>query len=293
MGHDVKGEFDRRADETTRSALKWLTKGRATDQPFFLWVHYFDPHGPYDPPEPYRSKYRVTGNWLDQALALYDGEIEFTDSQVGLLVDDLDALGLRSTTLLVVVGDHGEGLMQHRHLEHGLLIYEEAVRVPLIFRWPSVLPAGSAIPGPVELVDLMPTILGMLKVPMTDPVPQGRNLESVIKGDAAGDDDRIVYLQRRLYDPGVWEGHEVKGLKLGVRSGKWKYIEAPDEGTKELYDLQSDSGELHNLYSENQAIAEGLAAALKSWEHRFGTGPVNEKVSDEDRERLKALGYVQ
>jgi arylsulfatase A-like enzyme len=294
MGADVNGQFDRRADSTTNQALKWLKEKRDPTKPFFLWVHYFDPHGPYDPPEPYRSKYKVAGSVLDQMLSYYDGEIEFMDSQLARLVEYLDSNKLRDNTLLVIVGDHGEGLMQHGRLEHGLLIYDEAVLVPLIFRMPSAISSGKAIQGPVSLVDLMPTVLHLMKIPVANLTFQGKDLAPLIEGGADPDFGRSIFLQRRLYETGAIEDNFViHGLKFGIRSGRWKYIEALEEGTKELYDLQNDPGELHNIYDANVQVADQLATSLHSWEHQYATAGPNQQISKEDQERLNALGYIQ
>jgi choline-sulfatase len=295
MGHEVTGEFDRRADATTRRALDWLRSSLRRDRPFFLWVHYFDPHAPYDPPEPYRSRFRPSGTSpLDEAIAHYDGEVAFTDAELGRLVDALDAMGLKESTLVVVVGDHGEGLMEHQRMEHGLLVYEEAVRVPLLFRWPGVLPAARRVAGPVEMVDLMPTLLAMLGLRGGTALdPQGREIGALLTGQAGSDPERACFLQRRLYDAGALEdGIAVKGLKFGVRAGRWKYIVAPEEGTQELYDLAEDPDEARNVLASHEAEAAKLAADLAAWERRFARENASQEISEEDRERLRALGYV-
>src|SRR6185436_6011947 len=203
-GLTVPAGFDRRADETTDVALAWLAR-RGRDRPFFLWVHYFDPHHPYSPPAPYDRRFApppaATG-LPRRAVALYDGEIAFTDHQLGRLLDAIDAEGLAARTLVVVTADHGEGLMQHGHMGHGLHLYEEAVRVPLVFRWPGSLPAGALVPGPVEHVDLVPTVLDLLGLPRGGGEIEGQSLAAALRGQAgtAGRDSRrTVFLQRRLY----------------------------------------------------------------------------------------------
>jgi len=291
--------FDRRADETTAVALGWLAR-RARDRPFFLWVHYYDPHHPYSPPAPYDRRFApppaATG-LPRRAVAHYDGEIAFTDHQLGRLLAAIDAEGLAARTLVVVTADHGEGLMQHGHMGHGLHLYEEAVRVPLVFRWPGSLPAGALVPGPVEHLDLVPTVLDLLGLPRGGGEIEGQSVAAALRGQAgtAGRDPRrTVFLQRRLYDTEVVSGFHVKGEKFAVRAGRWKYIEAPEEQTRELYDLRSDPGETRNLFARQVATADLLARGIAGWRGRFDRNArARDDSSREMQEALRALGYVQ
>jgi arylsulfatase A-like enzyme len=298
-GHIVPAGFDRRANETTDAALAWLAR-RGKDRPFFLWVHYFDPHHPYAPPAPYDRRFApppADTGLPRRAVALYDGEIAFTDHQLGRLLGAIDAEGPAARTLVVVTADHGEGLMQHGHMGHGLHLYEEAVRVPLVFRWPGSLPAGTVLPGPVEHVDLVPTVLDLLGVPRGGEGIEGQSLAAALRGQAgtAGRDPRrAVFLERRLYDTGVVSGFHVKGEKFAVRAGPWKYIEAPEEQTRELYDLRSDPGETRDLLAGQVATADLLARGIAGWRGRFDRNAhARDDSSRETQEALRALGYVQ
>ena len=296
-GLTVPAGFDRRADETTDVALGWLAR-RGKDRPFFLWVHYFDPHQPYSPPAPYDQRFAASGeSGPAHTVALYDGEIAFTDHQLGRLVDALQAGGLAARTLVVVTADHGEGLMQHGHMGHGLHLYEEAVHVPLVFRWPGLLPAGGRVPGPAEHVDLVPTVLDLLGVPRGQEDVQGQSLAAALRGQPGTpgrDPRRTVFLQRRLYDTDVVSGFRVKGEKFAVRAGQWKYIEAPEEQTRELYDLQADPGETHNLFAARVAVGDRLSRGLAGWRGRFDRRVrARDDSSTEMQEALRALGYVQ
>lgn len=289
--------YDRRADETTDVALAWLSR-RAKDRPFFLWVHYFDPHEPYSPPPPFDRRFATPRDaGLPGAVALYDGEIAFTDHELGRLVDAIEAAGLSARTLLVVTADHGEGLMQHGHMGHGLHLYEEAVRVPLVFRWPGSLPAGARLPGPVEHVDLVPTVLDLLGVPRGPGEIEGQSLAAALRGEtgtAGRDPRRTVFLQRRLYDTDTVSGFAVKGEKFAARAGPWKYIEAPQERTRELYDLQSDPGETRDLSAGRADVADLLARGIAGWRGRFDRrARARDDASREMQEALRALGYVQ
>ncbi len=302
-----QGGFDRRAHDTTRQAVTWLSEHRNRYRPFFLFVHYFDPHAPYVPPVPFAELYvdpNDRSEHLKYLIDLYDAEIAFTDWQVGVLLAALGKLGLENNTLVVLVGDHGEGLMQHGYLLHGPNIYEEAVRVPLMVRWPNQIPAGQVLSAPVEMVDLSPTILDLLGV-KPPPVPiQGRSLAAALRGEEELDSERPVYLHRRpynertlktlpKYNPQGVDSIRVAGQKYGIRVGKWKYIEGAEEGTKELFDLEADPGEESNLYSTRLEKAAELASQLESWRRSHTpAGLVHVPVSEEDKRRLHALGYV-
>jgi len=307
-GFEVPGEFDRRAHQTTDRAVSWLRENGRKDS-FFLWVHYMDPHEPYDPPEPWRTKYldpAMSRRNLQRAIALYDAEIAFTDREVGRLLDALDEVSPPRATLVVLTADHGEGLLDHGFMGHGPILYEETLRVPLLVRWSERIPAGSLIQGAVEMVDVMPTILGLAGIPAGELVLQGRDLTSELTTGAALDPERSVFFQRRVYEKkwvpvfaveGVLFGRplHVKGSKYGVRQGNWKYLEAPTEKTRELYDLSSDPGERTNLLSRHQELARELAGQLETWRNQqAGLALVpGQEAPDEELERLRALGYVR
>jgi len=307
-GIEVPGKFDRRAHQTTDRAISWLREKGRRDR-FFLWVHYMDPHEPYDPPEPWRGKYvkpEMKPRNLGRAVALYDAEIAFTDREVGRLLDELDDISAPESTLVVLTADHGEGLLDHGFMGHGAILYEETLRVPLLVRWRGRVAAGSVIHGPVEIVDVMPTILGLAGISPGDLVLQGRDLTDVLTTGVALDPQHRVFFQRRFYRKkrvpafpveGVVFGRplRVKGDKYAVRRGGWKYIEAPMEGTRELYDLNSDPRERINLLSRRRELADELAGEIEAWrseQEGLALGPARE-AADEELERLRALGYVR
>lgn len=297
-GHLIEGGFDQDARVTTREAALWLSERREADRPFFLWVHYFDPHSPYRPPAPYDTTFAPPDGGEDalaRTIVNYDGEIRETDEAIGRLLESLHSEGLDHSTLLIIAGDHGEGLMQHGHMTHGLHIYEEAVRVPLIFRWPDGLPSNRRLSGPVELVDLMPTILELLDVSSPALTLQGTSLVPVLEGSKPLDSHREVYLQRRHYETGKVGNFAATGEKFGIRSGGWKYIVAADEGTYELFDLSRDPAETTNLYSEHPDEAHRLARRLRRWRRDLADQRLKSsgEISPEDTKRLESLGYVQ
>ncbi|HZR81000.1 MAG TPA: sulfatase [Candidatus Binatia bacterium] len=309
-GRDLEESFCRRGAETRARAESWLESNgylsgasagsgaaaAATPAPpFFLFVHFFDPHDPYAPlPEHAALFPPAPGDdaRIAQQVAAYDGEIHYADEQLGLLLDRLAQAGILDWTLVVVVGDHGEGLMQHGWMNHGLHLYEEAVHVPLVVRWPARLAGGRSIAEPVELTDLTPTVLALAGVAAPDIRPQGRSLAGALTGGEKLDPERPVFLQRRHYEGKVRPGVEAYGLKVGVRKGRWKYIECKVEQTRELYDLASDPHELTNLVDAHGEEAGRLAATIEKW---LSETPEAARggVSGKDAERLRALGYVQ
>lgn len=297
---EVEGGFDQRADHTTEKAAAFLSRhgylgGSPPDQPFFLWVHYFDPHGPYVPPRRYRHPFapKDESDAMQAMLASYDGEVRFTDAMIGELLDTLAKAGLLETTLVVITADHGEGLMTHGHQNHGLHLYEEAVRVPLLVRWPAGLPGGTRVKEPVSLADILPTVTELAGLGPASPGGDGMSLAPVLRGERRADPLRPIFLERREYAPQRISGFDVRGSKMALRLGQFKYIEAPEEKTAELYDLDADAEERRNLAAERAPQAQAMARLLDDWRKRPGAGRAAADQSPETQEALRALGYVQ
>ena len=239
--------------------------------PWFVWVHLYDPHEPYAPPEPFRSRYPTDP---------YAGEIAYTDASLGTFLDRLRASGALEHTLLVIASDHGESLGEHGERTHGLFAYDATLRVPLIF-WAK----GAMRPGvsraPSRLVDLMPTVLDLVGVSVP-PAIDGRSLRTV--SDRADPTD----------DPGTYfealNANLTRGwapLK-GMVHGRWKVIDLP---IPELYDVTVDAGETSNLYASRRAEARDVEARLD----RVTTGaasPAPATVDAAAAARLRSLGYV-
>jgi arylsulfatase A-like enzyme len=293
--------MERMATRITELATAWI-KGRDTQRPFFLWTHYFSPHYPYQPPEAQRKIFTAPADASEheRLMALYEGEVAYSDLEIGRLLDALEAAGLTKDTLVVLTADHGEGVKQRGVLQHGEQITEEQVRVPLVFRWPGHIPKGRRHAASVELVDVMPTLMELLKVADAPPA-QGRSLVPILSGDANGDPERKVYLQRRPYnwiggriegeqwmDPGI----RPKGPSFGLRAGRWKYIEAPEENLVQLFDLEKDPLELENLAAKHPDRARAMSLAIVQWREKYERDFKAPPIPKEELEMLRGLGYV-
>jgi arylsulfatase A-like enzyme/Flp pilus assembly protein TadD len=262
----------RRGDRTTEEAIAWLrdnARGR-----FFLWVHLYDPHDPYEPPEPYLSRY---------AGRPYEGEVAFTDELVGRLDDALDELGLAPKTLLVVTSDHGEAFEEHGETGHGFFIYDSTLRVPLLLRGPGIRP-GLAIESPVESVDVLPTVTELLGVPLPSSLtPAGRSIAGGLRGGGEPD-EKPVYAESLM--PSLLYGW---GKIVSIREGPWKLIESPKP---ELYNITEDPGERTNRIEQNHGARDRLRSRLKALAPEdTGSVPAPE-IDPELAEKLGALGYV-
>jgi len=267
--------YERRADAVSDSAIGWL---QARDEsggagPFFMWVHYFDPHVPYDSPIGPAARFRGRP---------YDAEIAFVDLQLKRLLAAFDERGLRDRTLIVLVSDHGEGLFEHDEATHGIFIYETTLRVALILSCPALFDGPYRVDDRVvATVDLLPTILDLLDVP-SGMLGDGQSLLA-----AAGSPQRAVYIETQM--PLSNGCSPLYGLR---RHGD-KYIQAP---RPEYYNLQEDPKELQNLYSrgplELVTLKEQLAEVMDTWSGDEAGRSAARLLTDEERRRLESLGYV-
>jgi len=265
---------ERRAEETFAKFSRWLD-GNAQKR-FFAWVHYYDPHLPYDPPSPYREA--ASGR-------PYDGEIAYMDHYVGAVLEALEAKGVLDRTLIVVAGDHGEGLGDKVETGHGIFLYEETLRVPLIVRSPGPFPRPLVVEGAVRLVDVAPTVLETLGLEAEAAAMEGRSLVPWVKDAARPGIDSLV---ETFYPRENFGWSEL----VGIVSGPWKYIQAP---RPELYDLANDPGEKTDLAGSSPAKADELRKRLED-ELLSLSAPAGatagQAVGTDDRERLRSLGYV-
>ncbi|PYX36421.1 MAG: hypothetical protein DMG81_16040, partial [Acidobacteria bacterium] len=162
-GEDRYHTVERRAGDVVQHAITWLTKNHPS--PFFLWVHLYDPHAPYDPPPPYDTRFKDP----------YDGEVAYADASLGKLFAYLKQHGLYDRSLIMLMSDHGESLGAHGEAMHGIFLYDETIHVPLLFKLPSALLAGRRVSTRVRLIDVAPTLLSMLSLPLP-PTFQGESL---------------------------------------------------------------------------------------------------------------------
>ena len=268
----------RTAEEVLSPAHQWITSSEPsvlspdTRQPWFAWVHLYDPHEPYSAPEPYRSRY---------AADPYAGEIAYTDAALGSFLDRLRASGALSNALVVVVADHGESLGEHGERTHGLFAYDATLRVPLVI-WapPHIRPA--VVSQTARLVDVAPTILDLVGASALANV-DGRTLRPIVAGEQRFDDPGSYFEALNANLTRNWaplRGIVADGLKL---------IDLP---LPELYDLAIDPGEQRNLYAQQRERARPLEARLDRVTSAASTSAARPSIDADAEARLRALGYV-
>jgi len=260
------GRVQRDGRETLHVLGKWLDD--KTDKPFFAFLHLYEPHSPYTPPEPYFSKYPNH----------YDGEIAYSDAIVGEFIDYLKQKGVYHKTLIILLSDHGEGLNEHGEEEHGIFLYREALQVPLLIKLPKERKSGARVETPVELVDVFPTILDRTATP----APKG--------GRRAGQ-SLLAFLnggpQRPIYSESYYARFHFGWSDLhSLIEGSDHYIRAPQP---ELYDLAADPGEKRNVLEQNRRAYVRLRQAIEPYV-REAAAPTN--IDPEEAAKLAALGYV-
>jgi arylsulfatase A-like enzyme/Flp pilus assembly protein TadD len=264
------GRVERRGMDVVQHAEKWLTAHNP--EPRFVWIHLYDPHDPYEPPPPYSEKYKGR---------LYDGEIAYADSALGEFISYLKTHAWFDNAIMVVVGDHGEGLGEHGEDTHGIFLYDSTIHVPLIMKLPRAANASAVVDAQVRTTDIVPTILDLAAVPAPDGL-DGESLRSFFAGSGA---DRTAI------------GETDYPLRFGwaplrsVRQAGFKFIEAP---RPELYGLRSDAQELHNVYTPWDANVQKFRSQLAELRNKqpkqeqASTGAVGKGTTDE----LRALGYL-
>jgi arylsulfatase A-like enzyme len=289
----LRGRFWTRGEVTTRAAMSWLTEN--AERPFFLWVHYFDPHTPYRPPPGFAlppdspidlsgkrlpvSEGVTTPAKLKKMIRAYRGEVHYADAQVGRLVERLRLLGLLDETAVILTSDHGEGLGDHGRLQHGTNLFEELVRVPLILRGPGI-PAGRRLEGGAQLEDLAPTILAWIGTDSLDGI-DGKNLLPWLRGEVEGSPREAVLGQRR---PEKNRRDQFFALRWPQ---KWIGGLAPPGLT---FDLVANPREFRMRSEKDEGMPEVLRRSIE------GATEVEARGIDPDPEvgrALKALGYAE
>jgi arylsulfatase A-like enzyme len=282
--YDLPTATARLADGTTQDALKWIDQNRG--KPFFLFLHYYDPHMPYAPPVPYDTLF--DGSWAGrvgrsfdirdyhpdaQAIrfedtatpeewrhieALYDGEIAFTDRAIGDLLDGLAKRRLRDRTLIVLVGDHGEEFYEHGNYGHGHCLFGEVINVPLVFALADAIPEGLRIGGQVRVIDVMPTVLDLLGIESASHF-EGVSLVPLLTGQgsvAAGTD--CLFPSTLAYSEGILHGPP----KASVTARPWKLILDLTTGREAFFNLGDDPDEMENLVTKKPDPYRALSTAL-------------------------------
>jgi arylsulfatase A-like enzyme len=268
---------ERLADGTTEDALAWID--RNGEKPFFLFVHYFDPHLPYAPPPPYDSMFNesysgpigssfslatISGNDdliyqqirslseqdMNHIVSLYDGEIAFTDEAVGKLIAGLDERGLRGNTLVVLFADHGEEFLDHGRMDHGHTLFDELLRVPMIFSLPGTLPAGKVVSNQARLLDIAPTILDLLKI-KTDNHLEGASLRPLLIGDGLPKAPKNSLLPAHV----AFSGALLAGPdRKSARAYPWKLVYEVATGSTQLYNIETDPHEQVDVSADQPEV---------------------------------------
>ncbi|MGB9071664.1 MAG: sulfatase-like hydrolase/transferase [Terriglobales bacterium] len=279
-GEDRYSTTQRRGSEVVAHALAWLNKH--PKGPFFIWVHLYDAHDPYDPPEPYKSRY---------ASAPYDGGIAYEDAAVGKFFRQLKLRGLYEGTVVAVMADHGESLGAHGEDTHGVFLYDETIHVPLLIKLPHAAATGKNIENRVELVDVIPTLLQEADVAIPQEM-QGQSLLNLMKAETAegnpateGWHDQPAYSESEYPHTFGWSALR------SLRSEKYLYVQAP---RRELYDEAADPKAEHNLATSSTAVADTLASQLQAWRRKTSsTRQAPRPVLDPGAQaKLGALGYM-
>ncbi len=269
---------ERRANEVSNAALKWLRERDASgrDEPFFAWLHYYDPHHPYD--SPLRGQERFSGRKFGD----YDAEITLADMHLGRVLEALDKQGLTERTLIVFTTDHGEGFYEKQEAYHGIFVYETTMHAALVFSNPTLFASAARVTDRVAgTVDIVPTVLDLLGVPASMP------FDGISLVRDGGDPDRAIYIETRFPLANACSP------LYGLRRHTDKYILAP---RPEFYDLVADPAEEENLHDERPDVVAELRTRLEDWRADMSsTGAAAAQVSalsPEEQKRLEGLGYA-
>ncbi len=279
-GENRYKSVERRAEEVANHALGWLSGQHK--RPFFIWLHFYDAHDPYDPPPPFKAHY---------ASAPYDGEIAYTDSVVGDLLAVLRRHGLYEKTVIAIAADHGEAFGEHGEERHGIFLYDETVHVPLLLKLPAGKFAGKRVESRVALADVAPTLLQAAGISAPSAM-QAQSLLAEVEADKTasaitpkGVRDRAIYSETNY-------AHRAFGWAdlHSWREGKYLYVRAPK---RELYDQSSDPDTVENIAATSMAVTDTLDAQLSSFQQKTSRIETEHpKLDPAQAESLRALGYL-
>jgi len=289
--------FDRNAEETTQKVISTL-RGKKLSQPYFLWVHYFDPHFPYQPPVSYYNPAKVTRDTfpfyfkpaksdLESLNELYDGEIQFVDHQIKELIDGLKRLGIYDNTIMVIVADHGENLYEHdNYLDHSQVVYETVMWIPCVIYVPGY--QGKYIDEIVSIIDIMPTLLDIVGIEGKD--FDGRSLVGIMEADTPMPVRSFVTCETN--DFGVKEEDQAIALRTKGR----KYIYNNWNLEKDMFfNLKEDTKERFPLKNLVGGEGKKLTSFYREWRSQYKTGEMATKfeLDKQTKEALKSLGYLK
>ncbi len=269
-GHEFTEDSERRAADTVDRAIRWLEA--QSGKPYFLWVHVYDPHAPYNPPAPFSQKYKDNP---------YDGEIAYTDHELGRLFDAVRKKSPAGQSLIAVLSDHGESLGEHGEYSHGVFLYDSTLRIAFVMAGPGI-PAGMRVKPQARTIDFLPTILELMggKAPAS---VQGASLTPFFSG---ADAPTAVSYAETLYPKINMGWAELRA----IRTNRWKYIRAPKP---ELYDLSQDAAEHNNVIESHAAEARKFEAQLQAVTGADGNEKIETAAMDERTlNQLKSLGYT-
>lgn len=303
----------RYAEDVAPRAIKWIEANK--DKPFFAWVHFFDPHSPYD----FRDEFEVTKTTgkpdhtkqrgqdvVPDVVKAYNSEILYTDHWVGKLVDAVDEMGLKENTIVVLVADHGESIGERGYQGHSHCLYENVVHIPLIFRMPGTIEAGKVVESKVTTLDLLPTLMD-LSVKKANPeakIPTeyvGRSLAKNLTTDAELPDRTVRYVAfagQKWLAPSWLSKLWLRDLDfpelVGYRTGTRKVLWQAEKENMELFDLSKDPFEANPLKPDDgDKSYKKEEDVLSKWYKSTDLSSGENRMSDRDKEALESLGYIQ
>jgi arylsulfatase A-like enzyme len=293
--HLVNGQ--RFAHQVTPPALEWLRDNAR--RPFFLWVHYFDPHTPY---KRRAQSHAILEKASPSAMAAlpqrnqnYASEIHYTDLWIGKLLQALKDLDLESDTIVVATADHGEALGEHGYVGHGRRVYEEILQVPLILSWPGQLPQGKTVDVPAGLVDVAPTLMQLMDLPA---LGEGIDLAPTF---GEGEPAKLYSMRRIFFETypgarkGIWKifspAVSVTPSLAGFREGPLKFVYSTREKQSRVFNISDDPGEIRDLMADYPGY-ESSGMQLVGWIEGSSVATGESTASSDDVEKLRSLGYV-
>jgi arylsulfatase A-like enzyme/Tfp pilus assembly protein PilF len=261
------------ADVVYKKFRHWLDMNY--HQKFFSWIHFYDPHSPYQPPGEYAKRFKNTP---------YNGEISYVDFHIGKIIEDLQAMKILDKTLIIITSDHGEAFGEHKEIGHGIFCYEETLRVPLIFYNPPAFKKGRVVSQRTRLIDIMPTILDLLRIEIPPDI-KGHSFAQLLFED-------VEVSEPAVYFESLFGKEEMNWAPLtGIISANYKYISLPEP---ELYDLNNDPMEKTNLYKKKNRLAKDMDQKLKKFMISNSGFKQSSKrdLSKDDIKKLESLGYI-